>query len=141
MTNDPFSRDLKVAYRRLNELAKEGRALPADYRLVLDDALQKRHVHVGHVLVHRGPASRAPEVAAHGRRDDDEVRRVEPLLSAETFADGAAVDPGVHQQVRHELLHRAFRERYGCDPVADIEAQVSACYDRRAVMWDEVGWL
>jgi two-component system, sporulation sensor kinase C len=41
MTNDPFSRDLKVAYRRLNELAKEGRALPADYRLVLDDALQK----------------------------------------------------------------------------------------------------
>jgi predicted dehydrogenase len=38
-------------------------------------------------------------------------------------------------------IHQAFRERYGCDPVNDIDAQLAAEYDRDAVMWGVVGWL
>ena len=40
-----------------------------------------------------------------------------------------------------ERLHAAFRERYGCDPVDDIDGQLKARYDRSAIMWNEVGWL
>ena len=40
-----------------------------------------------------------------------------------------------------EQIHDAFRKRYGCDPVEDIEAQLHAEYDRNAVMWNELGWL
>ncbi len=40
-----------------------------------------------------------------------------------------------------ERLHDAFRRRYGCDPVTDIDAQLHAEYDRNAVMWKVAGWL
>lgn len=40
-----------------------------------------------------------------------------------------------------QRLHEAFEERYGCDALGDIEAQLKARYARGAVMWDVAGWL
>lgn len=40
-----------------------------------------------------------------------------------------------------ERLHEAFRDRYGCDPLGDIEPQLRAAYDRTSVQWTVAGWL
>ena len=43
---------------------------------------------------------------------------------------------GLEQQ-----LTEAFKARYGCDPVDDVEQLVSTAFTRHSVMWDVAGWL
>ena len=38
-------------------------------------------------------------------------------------------------------LTEAFRERYGCDPVADIDKLTNTSFNRLSVMWTIAGWL
>jgi len=38
-------------------------------------------------------------------------------------------------------LTAAFRDRYGCDPVADVDRLVDTPFNRLSVMWTVAGWL
>ena len=40
-----------------------------------------------------------------------------------------------------EAMHEEFRRRYGCDPIADVDAMLKVTYDRTPVMWTVAGWL
>lgn len=38
-------------------------------------------------------------------------------------------------------LHEEFEQRYGCDPLDDIDAQLKVRYTRASAMWTVAGWL
>ncbi len=40
-----------------------------------------------------------------------------------------------------QRLHEEFRRRYGCDPLADFDAQLELPFTRASVMWTVAGWL
>ena len=40
-----------------------------------------------------------------------------------------------------EAIHEEFRRRYGCDPLGDLDKQLTVAYDRTPVMWTVAGQL
>ena len=102
----------------MDDIAKAA-LLESMYRMVVDDA--------------------APVYGAENARKDQEIA---VALRESDLRGNVWMDlPLTEVTGLEERIHAAFREKYGCDPVDDIDGQLKATYDRSAVMWNEVGWL
>ncbi len=90
---------------------------------LIDDALQRRHIHVAPARVLAGKAAVAGEVAAHGRADEDGERRGHALALAERGALGRAPEHGIDDEALDETVARS-RAQLPDDVARDVQCRM-----------------
>lgn len=77
--------------------------------------------------------------AANGRMDQELIIAIKE--SAWRGSEWLGVPLPDPQTQVEQAIHQAFEDRYGCDPLGDIETQLACHYNRHSVQWDVCGWL